>query len=75
MQTSERNTVFSKATFFIKPKPNSVIPIKFKGTKRIKRIRLGLTQLPEHKFKHSFQVYLYFHCFCKNDIEISTIRL
>lgn len=40
---------------FIQPKPNSVIiPINFKGTRRIIRLRIGLTHLPEHKFKHSF---------------------
>ena len=36
------------------------------------RLRLGLSHLREHKFKHSFQDCLNPLCFCGNEIETST---
>ena len=41
---------------FIRPKANSVFNCKCsKGLKFVTRLRLGLSHLREHKFKHSFQ--------------------
>ena len=38
----------------------------------ITRLRLGLSHLREHKFKHSFQDTLNPICSCSNDIESTT---
>ena len=46
-----------------------------KGVKLLTRLRLGLTHLREHKFKHSFQDPLNPICSCDNDIETSTYFL
>ena len=35
----------------------------------IRRLRLGLTHLREHKFKHGFQDTLNLLCTCENDVE------
>ena len=55
---------------FIRPSSNSIFdchnPI---GIKYITRIRLGLSHLREHKFKHSFQYTLNPICNCGNDVE------
>ena len=55
---------------FIRPSSNSFFdchnPI---GIKYITRIRLGLSHLREHKFKHSFQDTLNPICNCGNDVE------
>ena len=41
---------------FIRPSPNSVFNChNCKGIKYLTRLRLGLSHLREHKFKHSFQ--------------------
>ena len=39
------------------------------GIKKITRIRLGLSHLREHKFKHSFQDSINRICNCGNDLE------
>ena len=39
------------------------------GIKYITRIRLGLSHLRDHKFKHSFQDTLNPLCNCRNDVE------
>ena len=67
--------VFKKSILeFIRPSPNSVfnchIPI---GIKYLTRLRVGLSHLREHKFKHGFQDLLNPMCLCGNDIE-STIH-
>ena len=50
---------------FIRPSPNSVFDIHNpKGIKLITRLRLGLSHLREHKFKHSFQDTLNPLCNC-----------
>ena len=73
----------SKAIFFkifknlkmfksIRPKPNNYYCHNPKGIRLLTRLRLGLTHLREHKFKHSFQDGLNHLCFCGNEIETST---
>ena len=55
---------------FIGPSPNSVFDCHNpKGIKLLSRIRLGLSHLCEHKFKHSFQDTLNPICICGKDIE------
>ena len=51
---------------FIRPSSNCHNPI---GIKYITRIRLGLSHLREHKFKHSFQDSINPICNCGNDVE------
>ena len=58
---------------FIRPKPNSVYYCHNpKGIRLLTRLRLGLSHLHKHKFKHSFQGCLNPLCFCSNEIETST---
>ena len=40
---------------FIRPSPNSFYGCQNMGIKLITRLRLGLSHLREHKFKHNFQ--------------------
>ena len=55
---------------FIRPSPNSVYNCHNpKGLKFITRLRLGLSHLREHKFKHSFQDIFNPLCSCGIDIE------
>ena len=62
----------SRILKFIRPVPNSVFNCHNpKGLKFLTRIRLGLSHLREHKFKHSFQDTLEPICSCGNDIETS----
>ena len=42
------------------------------GIKLVTRLRLGLSHLTEHKFKHSFQDTLNHLCNCKIDVESFT---
>ena len=58
---------------FIRPSPNSVFNChKGKGIKYLTRLRLGLSHLREHKFKHSFQDTLNPFCLCGLDVETNT---
>ena len=58
---------------FIRPSPNSVSDIRNpKGIKLITRLRLGLSHLREHKFKHSFQEIISTLCKYGQDIESAT---
>ena len=59
---------------FIRPSPNSTFNcLNCKGTKLLSRLRLGLTHLREHKFKHSFQDSLNPFCNCgKGEVETSS---
>ena len=43
-----------------------------KAIRVIAKLRLGLSHLREHKFKHSFQDYLNPLCLCGNDIKTSS---
>ena len=59
---------------FIRPSLNSVFDIHNpEGIKLITRLRLGLSRLREHKFKHSFQHTLHPLCNCGQDIESTTL--
>ena len=64
------NVFKSNILKFIRPSSNSFFdchnPI---GIKYITRIRLGLSHLREHKFKHSFQDTQNPICNCGNDLE------
>ena len=58
---------------FIQPKPSKVYYCHNpKGISLLTRLHLGLGQLPEHKFKNSFQDCLNPLIFCGNEIETST---
>ena len=58
---------------FIRPKANSVFDCNSsKGLKFVTRIRLGLSHLRAHKFKHSFQDSINPLCSCRLNVE-STI--
>ena len=55
---------------FIRPKSNSVFNCHNpKGIKLLSRLRLGLSHLREHKFKHSFEDTTSPLCSCNMDIE------
>ena len=55
---------------FIQPSPNSVYNChKPRWICLITRLRLGLSHLREHKFKHGFQDTLNPLCSCGNDVE------
>ena len=57
----------------MRPKPNSIYSCHNpKGIILITRLRVGLSHLREHKFKHSFQDCLIPLCLCGNDIETSS---
>ena len=68
---SENFLVFKSNIFkFIRPPPNSVHNCH--NSRRIcpiTRLRLGLSHLREHKFKHGFQDTLNPLCSCGNDVE------
>ena len=54
----------------IRPSPNSVYNCHSpRGICLITRLRLGLSHLGEHKFKHGFQDMFYPLCSCENDVE------
>ena len=57
----------SKILKFMRSKPNSIY-----NCHNPKGIRLGLSHLREHKFKHNFQDCLNPLCSCGNDIETSS---
>ena len=63
--------IFKKSILkFIRPSANSLFNCHNpKGIKFITRLRLGLSHLREHKFKHSFQDSLNPFCSCGLDIE------
>ena len=55
---------------FIRPSANKIFRYhNSKGIKWVTRLRLGLSHLQEHKFKHSFQDTLNSLCSCGLDIE------
>ena len=58
---------------FIRPAPNSIYNCHNpKGGKLITRLRLGLSHLREHKFKHNLQDSINPLCNCGHDIESTT---
>ena len=55
---------------FIRPTPNNVFKCEnHRRVKLITRLRVGLSHLREHKFKHSFQDTLNPICSCGFDVE------
>ena len=55
---------------FIRPKANSVFSCNSsKGLKFVTGLRLGLSYLREHKFKHNFQDSINPLCSCSLDVE------
>ena len=57
----------------MQPSPNSFFDCHSpKGIKLIARLRLGLSHLREHKFKHSFKDTINPLCNCGQNIESST---
>ena len=58
---------------FIRPEPNSTYNINdTKGLKLLTRLRLGLSHLGDHKFRHNFQDCVSPMCYCGQDIETTT---
>ena len=71
IRNSETLNIFkSKILKFIRPTANSIFgchnPI---GVKLLTRLRLGLSHLREHKFKHSFQDIFSPLCSCGKELE------
>ena len=71
IRNSESSNVFNNNLLkFIRPSGNSVFNCHNpRGVKLLTRLRLGLSHLREHKFKHGFQYSLNPICSCGNDIE------
>ena len=71
IRNSESLNVFKNSLLkFIRPSGNSVFNCHNpRGVKLLTRLRLGLSHLREHKFKHGFQDSLNPICSCGNDIE------
>ena len=74
IRNSESFSIFKKNILkFIRPSPNSIFNCHNpKGVKLLTRLRLGLSHLRDHKFKHSFQDSLNPICNCGNDVEKTT---
>ena len=74
LRDSKSVSVFKeKILSFIRPSPNSFFDCHNpKGIKHITRLRLGLSHLRNHKFKHSFQHVINVLCNCGPDIESAT---
>ena len=71
IRNSETINIFkSKIRKFIRPTAHRIFdchnPI---GVKLITRLRLGLSHLPEHKFKHSFRDTVNPICSCRKEVE------
>ena len=66
--------VFQRVTLkFIRPKPNQVFNVdSSEGLKFRKRIRLQLSHLADHKFRHKFHNCIILICSCDQEIETST---
>ena len=58
---------------FIRSSPNGIFDCHNpKGVKLLTRLRLGLSHLPDHTLKHSFQDSLNPICNCGTDVETTT---
>ena len=58
---------------FVRPRANSIINIHNPhGIKPLTRLRLGLSHLCDHRFRHCFQDTLNPLCDCGNDTETTT---
>ena len=61
---------------FIRPSPSNVFNCNnYKGIRLITRLRVGMSHLREHKFKHNFQDCLNPVCSCGLDIESTSYFL
>ena len=71
IRNSESLNIFKKTLLnFIHPSGSTLFDCHNpKGVKLLIKLRLGLSHLREHKFKHSFQDSLNPICSCGNDIE------
>ena len=71
IRNSETLNIFkSKTLKFIRPTANSIFGChNLIGVKLLTRLRLGIGQLSEHKFKHSFQDTLNPICSCGKEVE------
>ena len=74
IRKSESLNIFKKTILkFIRPSQNRVYNCHNpKGMKLLTRLRVGLSHLREHKFKHSFQDTLNPICNCGEDIEFTS---
>ena len=74
IRNSENFSVFKKNILkFIRPSPNSIFNChNSTGAKLLTRLRLGLSHLRDHKFKHSFQDLLTPICNYRTDVETTT---
>ena len=74
IRNSSSINVFRKELLkFIRPEPNSTYNINdTKGLKLLTRLRLGLSHLGDHKFRHNFQDCVSPTCYCGLDIEKTT---
>ena len=74
IRKSESPNIFKKRILkFIRPSQNRVYNCHNpKGIKLLTRLRVGLSHLREHKFKHSFQDTLNPICNCGEDIETTS---
>ena len=64
---------FSRKKFLIRASPNSVFNCHHpQGVTLLTRLRLGLSHLHEHKFKHNFQDTINPFCYCRQEIETTT---
>ena len=70
----QKVSIFKKNLLnFIRPSANSIFNIHNPyGIKLLTRLRLGLSHLRDHKFRHCFQDTLNPLCDCGNDIETTT---
>ena len=74
IQNSSSLEIFKRALLsFIRPKPAKVYKVHHpKGLKLLTRLRLGLSHLREHKFRHSFNDTIDPFCLCgTNSLETS----
>ena len=74
IRKSESLNIFKKSILeFIRPSQNRVYNChNAKGIKLLTRLRVGLSHLCEHKFKHSFQDTLNPICNCGKDIKTTS---
>ena len=70
----QKVSIFKKNLLnFIRPSANSIFNIHNPyGIKLLTRLRLGLSHLRDHKFRHCFQDTLNPLCDCGNDTETTT---
>ena len=58
---------------FIRPEPNRISSTQnLEGLKLLTRMRLGLSHLADHKFRHNFQDWLNPICSCGQEIETTS---